>query len=181
MYARMRRAMASGKQPTLAEEHPMSDQETGGKSYILEASPGRFNLTGHEATLHVITYPQKLLSLAQSLIDSGEYSVSIVVAHMACEVAVDRTFTEAYKVKGIEYLEKSIESFLPSNNLGNDGVRKLYTALTGDEIQKQPFWQRFTDSAKRRNNISHNGATYEKPEAETSLAVAKDFVKHLNK
>ena len=98
----------------------MSDQETGGKAYILEASPGRFNLTGHEAIFHVTTYPQKLLSFAQSLIDQEEYSVSIVAAHMACEVAVDRTFTEAYKAKGIEYLEEPIEGLLPGNNLAKN-------------------------------------------------------------
>ena len=89
--------------------------------------------------------------------------------------------TEAFKAKGIEYLEEPIEKLLPSNNLGNDKTRKVYTALTGDEIQNQPFWQRFTESATRRNRISHNGATVGLVEAEASLAVAKEFVAHLKK
>jgi len=156
----------------------MSD-EASGKIHNLSVSAGLG--IGCSFNAQVITYPQKLLTLAQSLIDSEEHSVSIVVAHMACEVAVDRTFTKAYTAKGIEYLEEPLESFLPSNNLGNDGVRKLYTALTGDEIQKQPFWSRFKESAARRNKISHNGATYDQSEAEASLAVVKEFVAHLGK
>jgi len=158
----------------------MSD-EASGKVHKLEASTGMFASSGFGANAQVITYPQKLLALAQWLIDSGELSISIVVAHMACEVAADRTFTEAFKAKGIEYLEKSIEKLLPSNNLGNTNIRKFYTALTGDEIQNQPFWPRFTESATRRNKISHNGAIYGQADAEASLAVAKEFVAHLKK
>lgn len=158
----------------------MSD-EASGKAYTLEASPGMYTSSGFEVTAQVITYPQKLLVLAQRLIDSEEFSISVVVAHMACEVATDRAFTDAFKAKGIEYLEEPIEKLLPSNNLGNKSVRKIYTALTGDEIQDQPFWPQFTESATRRNKISHNGATVGQVEAEASLAVAKEFVAHLKK
>ena len=158
----------------------MSD-EASGKVHKLEASTGMYASSGFEVNAQVITYPQKLLALAQWLIDSGKFSISVVVAHMACEVATDRTFTEVFKAKGIEYLEEPIEKLLPSNNLGNDKTRKVYTALTGDGIQNQPFWQRFTESATRRNRISHNGATVGLAEAEASLAVAKEFVAHLKK
>ena len=143
----------------------MSD-EASGKVHKLEASTGMFAISGFGVNVQVITYPQKLLALAQWLIDLGKFSISVVVAHMACEVATDRTFTEVFKAKGIEYLEEPIEKLLPSNNLGNDKTRKVYTALTGDGIQNQPFWQRFTESATRRNRISHNGATVGLAEAE---------------
>ena len=94
----------------------MSD-EAGGKAYTLEASPGRFTISGSWANVQVITYPQKLLALAQGLIDSGEHSVSVVVAHMACEVATDRAFTDAFKAKGLEYLEEPIEKLLPRKGM----------------------------------------------------------------
>jgi hypothetical protein len=154
--------------------------EAGGKDYTLNADTGTFNASGSLGVdLQVLTYPQRLLTLAQRLIDEGEYSVSIVVSHIACEIATDRSFTEAFRARGIEDLEEPIEKLFSGNNLGNDKTRKLYTALTGDEIQNQPFWQRFTDSAKRRNSISHNGVAYEQTEADQSLAVAKAFVAHL--
>lgn len=159
----------------------MSDEDSG-KVYKLEASPGMFACSGFEVTAQVITYPQKLLLLAQKLIDFEEFSISVVVAHMACEVATDRAFTDAFKAKGIEYLEEAFDKLLPGNNLGNDKTREFYTALTGDDIgQIKPFWQRFKESATRRNKISHNGATVGQVEAEASLAVAKEFVARLKK
>src|SRR5689334_14681244 len=86
------------------------------KQYVLQAEAGVYSVTGLDANLVVITYPQRLLALAQELIDRGEYSISIVVSHIACEVAVDRVFAAAYKVKNIEYLEEAVENLLPGNN-----------------------------------------------------------------
>jgi hypothetical protein len=160
------------------EERILLD-ESSNKSYVLNAGSGSYVILGAEASCVVVTYPQKLLALAQELINREEHSVSIVVTHIACEVAVDRAFAQAFKAKGIESLEDAVEELLPSNNLGNDRVRQLYTALTGDAIQNQPFWSRFKESAGRRNKVSHNGKIYDKPEAEASLAVAKEFVAHL--
>jgi hypothetical protein len=113
----------------------------------------------------LVTYPQKLLTVAHRLIDAGEFSIAIVVAHIACEVANDRTFAEAFKAKGIEYLEEAVGEVLPGNNMGNEKTRSLYSAVTGDNIQDQPFWARFKESASRRNKISHNGTIYGKAEA----------------
>ena len=96
----------------------MSDEATG-KIHKLEASAGMFSVTGFAVDMHVITYPQKLLAFAEQLIGLGEHSISIVVAHMACEVATDRALSDAFKAKGLEYLEDPIEDLLPGNNLGN--------------------------------------------------------------
>ena len=70
---------------------------------------------------------------------------------------------------------------LSGYNLANNRIRKLYTALTGDEIQNQPFWQKYAESATRRNRIIHQGATVGKAEAEESLKTASDLVRHLNR
>jgi hypothetical protein len=129
----------------------------------------------------VITYPQKLLALARKLIDDGEFGVAVVVAHIACEVAVERSLSEAFVAKGIPYLEDSITDFLRGYNLANERIRKFYTALTGDEVQKTTFWQKFTESATRRNNIVHSGATATKTEAEESYSAAEKLVAHLKK
>jgi hypothetical protein len=130
----------------------------------------------------VITYPQKLLALSRSLIDQQkEYGTAILVAHVACEVATDRTLTDAFKNRGIPDLEDAVTRLLSGNNLGNERIRRLYTALTGDDVANAPFWQKFTESAKRRNNIAHKGALASEAEAEDSYAAARDLVNHLGK
>lgn len=109
------------------------------------------------AQAQVVTYPQKLLTIAQKLIDDGEYSIAAVVAHMACEIATERSLSEAFVTKGITYLEDSVMKLLNGYNLTNNRIRRVYTALTGDEVQKVVFWQKLTDSVARRNDIIHAG------------------------
>jgi hypothetical protein len=129
----------------------------------------------------VITYPQNLLALARMLIDEGRYGISVVVAHMACEVAAERSLTEAFLNRGIPDLEDPVTDLLNGYNLAREQNRKLYTALTGDDIQKKRFWQKFKESASRRNKIIHNSAIVGKIEAEDSFNAASGIVAHLKK
>jgi len=134
-----------------------------------------------EADATVVTYPQRLLTLAQKLIDDGEFAIAIVVAHIACEIAVERSLSEAFVAKGASDLEDSVTEFLSGYNLANDRLRKLYTALTGDQVERTNFWQKFKASATRRNKIAHSAITVTKTEAEESYSAAKNLVAHLKK
>jgi hypothetical protein len=131
----------------------------------------------------VITYPQKLLNLARRLIDDGEFAIAVVVAHIACEIATERSLTEAFTVKGIPHLEEAVTDLFSGNNLANKRIRKLYTALTGDQIEKAAFWEQFKKSASRRNDIAHSSVTVTvtKAEAEDSHTAATALVAHLKK
>ena len=128
----------------------------------------------------VITYPQSFLSLARSFIDQGQFQMATIVCHMACEIAAERALSAGFAARGIPDLEEPIlKPFNGYNMGGNDKLRKLYTALTNDEIQKTPFWADYKASADRRNAIIHRGASVDKPESEKSFAAATSFVAHL--
>ena len=129
----------------------------------------------------VITYPQNLLLLARALIDESRFGIAVIVAHMACEIATERSLSEAFVTKGLQYLEGAIDEFLNGYNLANKRIRKLYVAMTGDEVQTAPFWDKFKESAQRRNNIIHSGAIVGKTEAEESYTAAAALVAHLKK
>jgi hypothetical protein len=129
----------------------------------------------------VVTYPQNLLSLTRTLINEGRFSIAVIVAHMACEIAAERSLSEAFATKGLQYLEASVDDLLNGYNLANERIRKLYTALTGDEVQTTAFWHKLKESAQRRNNIIHGGIVAGKAEAEESYNTAADLVVHLKK
>jgi hypothetical protein len=129
----------------------------------------------------VNTYPQRLLKLTEKLIDDGEFSIAVVVAHMACEVATERSLAEAFVNRGIQHLEDSVSEFLNGYNLGNERLRKFYMALTGDQVQNTTFWQAFKESATRRNNIVHSAHFATRAEAEASHQAAAELVAHLKK
>jgi hypothetical protein len=126
-----------------------------------------------------ITYPDSLLSLARTLINEGRYSIAVIVAHMACEIATERSLSAAFATRGLQYLEAPVDELLNGYNLANERIRKLYIALTGDEVETESFWQRFKESARRRNSIIHSGAIVGRAEAKESYKAAADLVAHL--
>ena len=131
--------------------------------------------------LTVVTYPQRLLTIARRLIDEDEFGIAVVVAHMACEIASERSLSEAFGAKGLQYFEDWVNGLNLGYNLANERIRSLYTALTGDEIQKEAFWEQFKESARRRNRIMHRGLIVAKAEAEDLHKAATDIVTHLKK
>ena len=80
---------------------------------------------------------------------------------------------------GIRSFEDAVADILNGYNLANDKVRNLYTSVTGDEIQEQPFWGNFIRSAKRRDNIIRKGLIVGRTDAEESVKTASDFLAHL--
>ena len=96
-------------------------------------------------TMTVIPYAETLLAKSQELISRGEYNIATVVAHMACEVAAEQALSRAFASKGLEYLDDAVTDFLIGYNIATKRIRNLYNALTGREIQKQPFWHAFKE------------------------------------
>jgi len=128
------------------------------------------------------TYPQILLSIARFLLgkhDDKLCGLSTIVAHLACEVAIERSLSDSFARKGIQFLEEPMDDVLSGYNLANDKIRNLYTSLTGDQIQGQPFWGSFIRSAKRRDNIIRKGLLVGRTDAEESIKAASDFLAHL--
>jgi hypothetical protein len=133
------------------------------------------------ADLTVVTYPQDLLTLAEELAQGPRPELAVVVAHIAAEIAVERSFTEAFAARNIQDLEEPTTEFFQSFNLANDRVRALYTALTGDQVAQQPFWCKFKESSTRRNRAVHGGKRCSSAEARETLAATRALVTHLAK
>lgn len=64
------------------------------RRHSLTPGTGGFIVLGGSATLTVTTYPETLLSTAWNLIEAREFSIAIVVAHMACEIAVEGAISQ---------------------------------------------------------------------------------------
>lgn len=128
------------------------------------------------------TYPQILLSIARSLLGKNDdklCGLATIIAHLACEVAIERSFSESFARKGIQSLEGPVADAMNGYNLANDKVLNLYTILTGDAIQEQPFWGNFVRSANRRENIIRKGLIVGRTDAEETIKAASDFLAHV--
>lgn len=137
-------------------------------------------MTTGRATLTLTPYEKPLLDKAQELITKGDmtkgdFSIAVVVAHMACEISAERAILRAFAAKGIKY-RKDFSGF----NLASNRLSNLYNAVTGDEIQKKfSSWKAFKKSATRRNQAVHKAKVLTKAEAENSYKAASDLVAYL--
>jgi len=128
------------------------------------------------------TYPQILLGITRYLLarnDNKLCGLATIVAHLACEIAVERSLSDSFARTGIRSFEDAMADILNGYNLANDKVRNLYTSVTGDEIQEQPFWGNFIRSAKRRDNIIRKGLIVGRTDAEDTIKAASEFLAHL--
>jgi len=129
----------------------------------------------------VVTYPEGLLEVAEKLIADRQFSIAVVVVHMACEVATERCLSAAFDAAALQHLEDPISDLLNGYNLANDRNRKLYAALTGDAVEQRSFWSSFRASATRRNRIVHGSEIADAAAAEASYVAASAMVEHLAK
>jgi hypothetical protein len=134
----------------------------------------------------VLTYPQRLLAYARTLINQGDYGMAVVVCHTACEIATERRLSEAIVARGVEDLRGFLHRPNSGYSLSDKRLRKLYTALTRDNIEREPFWGEFIESSDRRHRIVHRGvgvtpgdAEASHKDAEASRKAASLFVAHL--
>ena len=127
------------------------------------------------------SYHNALIDTAKRLLAEKQPEIATVTAHMACEIRTEQLFAKAFAKTTFAQLEESVRSLLPSYSLANDRFRRLYTALTKDDIETQPFWRDFKASAKRRNDAVHKGVRIKLADAQLSCTVAEQLITHLNR
>ena len=126
------------------------------------------------------SYHNALIDTAKRLLSEKQPEIATVTAHMACEIRTEQLFAQAFAKTTFAHLEESVRSLLPSYSLANDRFRSLYTALTTDHIEAQPFWPDFKASAKRRNDAVHKGVRINLADAQLSCSVAEQLITHLD-
>src|SRR5688572_1002019 len=100
-------AIITGESPSgdPASRKPCPNCGATARGSTLKVSPGSYAVSGGSASFTVTTYPERLLRVARKLIDDGEHTVAVVVAHMACEISTERALTRAFAARGCSYLE----------------------------------------------------------------------------
>jgi hypothetical protein len=133
------------------------------------------------ATGKVFTYPEWLLETAKEQIKGSHFEAAIVVSAMACEIATEAVISAALKElhPGIA---GAVDNLLNGYSLSNDRTCKLYSALTGDEIDKdKPFFDDYVKAVPvARNKAIHNGERFTKNDADSAVSLASQMLKRLN-
>lgn len=160
---------------------PCTKCQSTARTHSLKVESGVYAMSGSDVTLTVVRYPEVLFQTAERLFGNGEYGVAVVVAHTACEVAVERVISQSFASSSIPQVADAIDNLLNGYNIANSKVHSLFKALTGRDValEKQSIWSKFHASVKRRNETVHTGKQPTRAEAEESMAVAREMVGHL--
>lgn len=126
-----------------------------------------------EGQLSVDAYPDVLLRKATALHADGEHGIATVVAHMACEVAVERTISATLDANFDAAASEALLAMFNGYGLNDGKQRALYSALTRHEIQREPFWQSYKSSVGRRNRVVHGKHIATQAEGAETLRAAE--------
>jgi hypothetical protein len=134
----------------------------------------------HVAASAIMLY-DSFLDIARQMLTDKQYEMAVVSSHVACEIAAERAISCGFATRSCTDLEKPVTNLLNGYNLANHRVRKLYKALTTDDVGAQTFWKVFKISAERRNAIIHQGKRVSETDASASLEACKALVSHLKR
>jgi hypothetical protein len=132
--------------------------------------------------------PRDLLNTVEQLRDNGHWGSAVVFAQTACELCTELVITygfhrllspaspeRPFRCK----LGEKVGNLFTSYNLGNQKLRGVYEALTGNAIQECSFWVRYLELTALRNRIVHRGMQATEEQARQARDTAGEFLRHM--
>lgn len=137
---------------------------------------------GAEVNATRIAFSQSLLISAETLIKKGDelsLSMAVILSHSACDIAADRALALALESNALSHAMKPLRTLISGYSPKNDRFWNLFSALTGEEIRREPFWHALVESSKCRDAIVHRAEFADAQQALSTHQVTTDFVKYL--
>jgi hypothetical protein len=144
----------------------------------IHASASSQSMSSGRAVATVIPYSDTLPKKSKELIDNRDFNIAVVVALMACEIRVKITVTLIVAKKKLEYPQDAI---FDNFSLVSDRTKKIFNALTSEQVQQAPFWTKFKESVELRNKTVHRGRAVTKVQADDAYRAASDLLTYLKK
>jgi hypothetical protein len=125
-----------------------------------------------------------LLDTSRVLLADNHFGPAVVVAQTAVEVAMEASIGERLASSGtpdalrewITARDQRGRSYSPAS----ERIQRLWTALTGDEVQKAPWWSDYIKLVRARDAFVHSGAPPgDRADVSTMLEGAAAAVEHI--
>jgi len=105
---------------------------------------------------------QQLLAEARSLSAAGQHAIAIVIAAAAGEWATELVLERLIETakdhsRNVRDLVEMSERLLITWSFEADRVRMAFCDLTGEIPDRQPWWDAWLWSRRRRHDIAHRG------------------------
>jgi hypothetical protein len=120
---------------------------------------------------------------------AAQPALMVILAEVVCEAFTVSAFEELFTKKHMEKLWGALSSkrkIRRYQDICNDDINGIYTALSGDAITEAPFWQQLKRHNDRRNALVHPdhppSAAHPIPsqtEAEESFKAVEAYIQHV--
>jgi hypothetical protein len=120
-----------------------------------------------------------LLALARQKVTEGEYQFAVVLAQAACELRAEDAIIELMRHRKCEYLSDAVLGIVDTTSFGNERLRKVFAALTGDDPAQAPWWSGWMKARKLRHDVAHGGEHVTPDKAVSCIDSAAAFIDHI--
>ncbi|MDH3287647.1 MAG: hypothetical protein OEP48_08000 [Betaproteobacteria bacterium] len=133
------------------------------------------------ALLAELTKPfhQKLLDEARHTLSSNLNEMAVVLSQAASEMCTEWAITALFALRDDKDLAEPILGLFVVKDICSERVQRVYSALSGDSPNQQPFWARLKSHRDRRNAVVRRGEKASPNEAAESVAVVDEYLLHV--
>jgi hypothetical protein len=146
---------------------------------VMALEAAAFSYTAGSAALLLTLASQNLLAHARTLAARTEdefHQMAVVFAHAACELHTEWGINQLLNARADKTL---VALVLPADrdvsSLDNRRIRRVYSALTGDNPKEADWWAEWLASRQDRHEVAHRGAQVTLAQAEA----ADRYMKHV--
>jgi hypothetical protein len=121
-------------------------------------------------------YHAELVDVAVRLTEERHYGPALLVAQMACEVAIGRAIVSLLERRGYANASDWADTHYGRFSFLNSSIRALYFSLTAVRVETETFWKEYEAHGRLRNKVAHRGKEVGEANARKSCDVARKVV-----
>jgi hypothetical protein len=128
----------------------------------------------------LIPWSLQLIAYARQINAEGQHSFAVVLAHAACEWAMEDALRRLLSNKGVaDDIAEPILRVLTTTSLTDKRVRQLFTGMTGRHPREQKWWKDWEASRNLRQRVAHRGLAVTPEQALDALSLSESYVRYI--
>jgi hypothetical protein len=122
----------------------------------------------------------QLIAYARQINAEGQHSFAVVLAHAACEWAMEDALRRLLTHKSLANdIAEPILRVFTATSLTDKRIRQLFTGLTGRYPREQKWWKDWEASRNLRQRIAHRGFAVTPEQALDALSLSESYVRYI--
>ena len=120
-----------------------------------------------------------VLAYARQKLPEGEYQYAVVLSQAACELRAEDAIVDLMRHRKCEYLSDAVLDLFVTTSFGDERLRNIFIALSGDDPAQATWWAAWKSARKLRHDVAHGGVQATADQATAAVDAAAAFIEHV--